>query len=553
MLNLLENYFKKEFDSKELFYIIRSNKPLLSFIKENTSFLPNTATVVERFYCLKYTINEIKTCKMCNNPVKFKNLKDGYSTFCSVSCLNKSDIHKEKVKQTHLKNTGTTTHLNSKEITEKRKKNNLEKWGSEHNFSSLAFKEFRNDLFETKYGNKNISQTEYFKMKMYQKSFETLSKRLSFFDIEIIDKEFSGLVNGEFTFSKLNRFQNRIFFHLKCKKCNHEYKNHLLDGFIPLCPKCNNLTKSKPELYLKMYLDELELNYSLNDRKIIKPFELDFYFEDFNFAIELNGVYFHSIHKLSQRNLNETLFTHYGLDNNVKNYHLLKTKMCEEKLINLIQFYDLEWNHPEKKEIIKSMIRYHLKKVEKNINARKCVIKTVSNSDTTQFLDKNHIQGSVKSKHNLGLYFNNELVSLMTFSKSRYENKDTFELIRFCNLINVNVRGAASKLLHYFQNTINLLKNDIVSYADRRYSNGNLYKTLNFDYIHTTKPNYKYLKNGKLFHRQLFQKKLLKYYYENNKYDIKLFDETLSEQDIMVLCGYHIVYEVGQMKFLLKH
>lgn len=540
--------------SKDLFYIIKNNIPLKNYLITHTSFLPKEARIMERLYCFKHTITSLKLCPQCHlKPLRFKNFDVGYAHYCSVTCLNKSPEHINSIKQTNLKKYGTTTHLFNEENIAKRKEANLEKWGNEHNFASKEYREHLNTHFEEKYGNKNYTQTDAFKQSVYQKSIQILQKRLSYFDIEILDSEnYNGLANGVYTQDKKERFSNRNFFSLKCKKCNHIYQNHLLDSFIPLCPQCHSNRESKPQLDLKNFLQSLNISFEENTRKIIKPLELDFYFKENNFAIELNGIYFHNLGMLSNKKMNETLFKDYELNCDVKNYHLLKNKMCEAKKIDLMQIYDVEWLNPMKKEILKSMIAYKLKQSSTKIDARKCELKIVEDKEIlSEFLERNHIQGSVNSSINLGLYFKEELVSLMTFSKSRYTNDNSYELIRFCNKIYTNVRGAASKLLSYFQKEINTMGLPVVSYGDKRYANGNLYGTLGFKYVHTTKPNYKYFKNGKLYNRQLFQKKLIKHYQENKMYGIKHYEDTLTEQDLMILNGFDRIYEVGQMKFVL--
>ena len=70
----------------------------------------------------------------------------------------------------------------------------------------------------------------------------------------------------------------------------------------------------------------------------------------------------------------------------------------------------------------------------------------------------------------------------MVFGSSRHfvgNGKTKYELIRFCNKINTNVIGGASKLFKYFIKNYN--PNEIISYADKRWSNGMLYNILNFE------------------------------------------------------------------------
>ena len=112
--------------------------------------------------------------------------------------------------------------------------------------------------------------------------------------------------------------------------------------------------------------------------------------------------------------------------------------------------------------------------LNKKIFARKCVIKKVSKTISKQFLNDNHIQGNSIDKLRYGLYYNDELVSLMTFGSKRKvlgnKNKsfNEYELVRFCNKLNFNVTGGFSKLLNNFIGEVKPSK--IITYADIRWS-----------------------------------------------------------------------------------
>ena len=126
--------------------------------------------------------------------------------------------------------------------------------------------------------------------------------------------------------------------------------------------------------------------------------------------------------------------------------------------------------------------------------ARQCKIKEVDSNTSTMFQIQNHIQGNINGKVNLGLFYENELVSLMTFGKCRFDKKHEWEMLRFCNKLGWHIPGAAGKLLRYFER--NWKPNSIVSYADRRWSQGKLYKALGFKLDHISKPNYWYFKTS---------------------------------------------------------
>ena len=100
--------------------------------------------------------------------------------------------------------------------------------------------------------------------------------------------------------------------------------------------------------------------------------------------------------------------------------------------------------------------------------ARQCKIKEVDSNTSTMFQMQNHIQGNINGKVNLGLFYENELVSLMTFGKCRFDKKHEWEMLRFCNKLGWHIPGAAGKLLRYFER--NWKPKFLVSYADRRWS-----------------------------------------------------------------------------------
>jgi hypothetical protein len=219
-------------------------------------------------------------------------------------------------------------------------------------------------------------------------------------------------------------------------------------------------------------------------------YELDIYLPKENIAFEYNGLYWHC----------EV--------NKDRNYHINKTIACEERGIRLFHVFEDEWQY--KQEIVKSMIRNLFNQTTRKIYARKCEIREVDSKDSRKFLNNNHLQGYCNSQVRLGLYHNNELVSLMTFGKSRHfvgNGKTEWELLRFCNAINTTVIGGASKLLNHFIKEYN--PNEIISYADRRWSNGNLYEKLGFKKYNESKPSYYYIIDRKRIYRFNLRKSVL--------------------------------------------
>ena len=273
-------------------------------------------------------------------------------------------------------------------------------------------------------------------------------------------------------------------------KITQDASNHLHLGHN--CPFCNP-THSTPEKELYDFLcnNVGKENIIQRDRTILpKRNELDMYFPTSGIAIEFDGIYWH----------NEL--------NKPKKYHLNKTIECEKKGIHLIHIFEDEWL--DKQEIVKSLLLNQFGLTKNKIYARNCTIKEVKSDIAKKFLDSNHLQGNCYSKIKLGLYYNNELVSLMTFGKSRHfigNGKAKWELQRFCNKLNTSVVGGASKLFKYFIEQYS--PEEIVSYADRRWSNGKIYDTLGFTKYAESKPNYYYVVGRKRVYRFNLRKQVL--------------------------------------------
>lgn len=290
------------------------------------------------------------------------------------------------------------------------------------------------------------------------------------------------------------------------------------------CPGCNAEGKSKQEdMIYKQFKDQYIIR---NTKKIISPFEIDLFFPENKVGVEVNGLYWHS----DARNIRKV------------NYHLDKTEMAEKLGIQLLHFWDTEI--VKKPKIVFSVIKSKLGLIENRIFARKCEIKDVSNSESKEFLDDNHMQGgSYIGSVRFGLYFDNKLVSIMTFGKSRYNTNYEWELIRFCNKIDCNVVGGASKLFKHA--TRNGIKS-VISYANLRWSNGNLYEKLGFTFINRSKPNYFYTNGNEMISRIVAQKHKLK--------DLigDIFDENKSENENMNNFGYYKIYDCGNLSYGYK-
>ena len=189
-----------------------------------------------------------------------------------------------------------------------------------------------------------------------------------------------------------------------------------------------------------------------------------------------------------------------------------------------------------------SIILNKLKTNQNLIPARKCIIKEISNKENDIFCTLNHIQGIASSKIKLGLYYQDELVSLISFGKPRYNDNFEYELIRSCSKLNTIVIGGFDRLFKYFVDVYR--PKNIITYCDVRYFNGNGYLNNNFKYIKLTEPDYFYfkIKDMVLYHRTIFQKHKLKFILPN-------YDETKTAYENMLNNGYLRIFDAGNKVF----
>lgn len=291
----------------------------------------------------------------------------------------------------------------------------------------------------------------------------------------------------------------------KCKLCQHQARSNNKFTWIEKAKenKGNNLmigvkvptdceiTKAKNEI--AEFVEFFRYQIIRNDITLFDGKRIDIYIPELKLGIEYYGLHSNSDEFKSD------------------NYHFEKTKIAESKNIRLIQIFEDEWIN--KQDIVKNRLKHILSRNDKKIYARKCKVKPISFSLYSKFVNTYHIQGSVAGEIYLGLFINDILIATASFGMLRKNlgnstiSSNTFELLRYCTANNYSVIGGAGKLLKRF---IDIYKpKEIISYADRRWSDGNLYKKLGFELSHISEPNYYYVKGAVRHNRWNYRKDLL--------------------------------------------
>ena len=252
--------------------------------------------------------------------------------------------------------------------------------------------------------------------------------------------------------------------------------------------------------------------------KTIGSKSFDIYVPDQKTVIEIDPSYTHS-----------QLPNHYTRIPVDKTYHRDRTYLAEENGYRCIHVFD--WDDPE---IIADMLMRHTV-----VYARFCRIECISSSAASEFEDRNHLQGSCAGQEVCyGLFFGDDLVSVMTFGRPRYNPAYSYELLRLCTLRGYAVVGGAERMFKHFIEDYH--PKTIISYCDRSKFSGEVYTRLGFRHIRDNYPNIVWSKGR----AKITNNMLLAHGYD------RIFGTSYGKgtdnKELMIQNGWRPVYDCGQ-------
>jgi hypothetical protein len=249
--------------------------------------------------------------------------------------------------------------------------------------------------------------------------------------------------------------------------------------------------------------------------------------------LEINQIAFESVQ-------NQSVFELIFIPEHQLHLHLIDLQTFQGNLLTNTYFQSLSetinaqnqriihlWEdvYLSKTKLVKSRILAMLGKFTR-LHARHCFIERIDKPVMDKFLEINHLQSSVKAKFKYGLFLKPQyverflgtvvclgdpvstgngssktiipkLIAVATFSGGRTMKvgerlgKRSYELIRFASLKGYVVVGGMDKLLKAFTNEHE--PDDIMSYADRDWSDGRSYNKLGFTKIENSIPQTFYI------------------------------------------------------------
>ena len=500
-------------DAKRIMLYLRKEENINDLVQE-TSYLPNSISKSERYYCWLNKLKEIPKCPICSKLRMFHKVDKGYFSTCGDKACKSALIAKANKEYPR----------DWKVIQEKMKATYKAKTGYEHNMQNPEFKkQFFDNYKQTHNGDSCGVQSK----KAIENLYKTLGKKHEESNDVLIQK----VTKMGYEFIQFDDYaENKLT--VKCNRCNNTFQinrsyiyGHYKHSLYYFCPYCD--INGQHTIFEQSVLNEIKQFYNgtilhncrtLTDTNI----ECDIVIPDYKLAIECNGLYWHSD---KFRN---------------SSYHFNKKKDIEETGYNLIQIWEDDWYDKIKHDIIISRIKNKLG-MSKKIYARNCIIKEVQPNIANEFLNENHLQGSINSTYKFGLFYNDELVMLMTIGKSRklIGNNKTYELYRLCTKKDITVIGGFSKLLEYFRS--NHKGETLISYVDCDWCQlkENGYNKVGFEFIKHTAANYWWCKNIRENRLKYTKSSLVKQGYNKD----------LSETEIMKQRGYFKIYGSGNLLY----
>ena len=549
-------YFDENMSIQQLANIYHTNKNIMNkYLLENGIKKSKEQVVQGR----KNTNMKVYGCTVPtqNSTIHQKTLKTLMEKY-GVSNISQIKGSREKAANTMLERYGVSNYTHSKDYKLKTEQTCLQKYGTTHHMKSSEFLKKYDQKIYKKYGVKRFTQTPEYKTKLEQtclqkynyptylqsedyktkthntvrekygvewitqapeiikKKNETIKNkynRINPGQINISDESLAILENKEQLskiYQKIGTFQGvGKFLNIGDTTVARYVRLHNIPVITERCRSVNeeNLLQYITSLYTDTILT--------NDRSILDGLELDIVLPKLKLAFEFNGMYWHS-----------TIFK-------PSNYHFEKSQKCQEKGYHLIHVYEPEWIQNQEK--IKLFVK-NLLCTKQLIGARETEFKEISNHDANQFYEENHLQGKSNNNKSFGLFYNNELISAISFTKPGENKKEKCDYIinRFCVKDGFTVSGGFSKLLKHSN-----IHGNIRTYQMIDKFEGKIYEKSGFKRLHHNKMYY-WCKNNEWLPRSKTNKRALG------------ITENISESKWLEQHGYIKIYTAGTYTWEIK-
>lgn len=466
--------------------------------------------------------DHIQICPDCGKPVVWNSIAQFKG--CK-SCNQKRAVILRK--KTMLERYGAETTLTSPELMAKVKNTMKAKYGVTNPMQSSEFLEQARHTCLEKYGTEFPMQNEVVKKKSVSGRMETIDETTQ--KIKSTCMERYGVENPMFVPEFVDKIANTMIerygvksailvpeFRQKMIETNRE--RYGVDFYIQLMDETHSNMK-RVSIRNKIVGDVLsERGYTVHYEYPISGFAYDIYVEELNLVIEIDPTYTHN-----------AFGNHWENSGKAVNYHAEKTAVAEAAGLRCVHIFD--WDDINK--VISSLT------VNRRIYARNCDVLPLTASEADAFIEEHHIQGKCRGTVVAeGLYYNGELVQVMTFGKPRYNSTFDWELLRLCSATGVSIVGGASKLFKHIVQKYNI--HNVISYCDRSKFTGAVYHNIGMILDHTSIPNVHWSMKTKHISGSLLRQRGYDQLFGTN------YGKGTSNDALMLQDGWLPVYDCGQ-------
>lgn len=363
-------------------------------IKELSNHLRFKEKIQVKTYYDTYLKKPNEGICICGKPTKFSCLAEGYKQHCSYKCSNSDKAVQKKQQETTLKHYGVlhpaqssivmdrmhetcnklynASNGHGEDQKEAMKQKNLEKYGVEYSWQREDVKQKINQTKLEKHGSETFTNRQKCKETMLSKYGVENCSQLKDYDQKVKQTKYIKYGNATYNniakaqqtkLSKIQQFeldnncicvQNLVkLYGNRCYSAIEKLKLNILQSYDryfilnvdqdKLIEYLTKITPGSGQSYIELDLIEFIKSFydkqvRHNDRKAIRPKELDIYLPDLKLGIEYNGNYWHSIE-----------------NGTAKDTHLKKSLLCREQGIRLIHIYEFE-DFEEQKQLLKDLI-----------------------------------------------------------------------------------------------------------------------------------------------------------------------------------------------------
>jgi len=238
------------------------------------------------------------------------------------------------------------------------------------------------------------------------------------------------------------------------------------------CPTCHPPWACNVSVWQREIADfvsSIVIDCELNNRSIIAPLELDIFIPSKSFAIECNGLYWHS--NAARR---------FSTDHAER-----KRLLAMEHGITLMTIFEDEWN--VKRNIIESMLRHRLGFSNK-IGARCLSLLTCEPRDVASNIDDWHLEGHINSSFALKLVNDHgATMGACTLRWARNGNHKVLEIARLAISPGIHIAGGISRFVACACKIAQIAgAKRLISYSDNRLGSGSGYAAAGMKLIKTT-------------------------------------------------------------------